>query len=587
MTMPALRAVALALAIAALPAAAIAAETGTAGRILIDGATYGAACGQKDGNATASLRTLCDGQPRCEVALDAAALIGADPAPACDKDLEVRWSCNGRLPGRNTLLIMPETGLAILACASPDAPPGAIAEAEAEPPPPEPDAAPEPTPPQQQTAADAPPGGHRLRIDAATYGGNCGAPEGNATRPLSEACDGRDACSYVADRAALGDPAPGCAKDLVVRWSCPGEAAGTRTFAVAPEAGLGSIVALACPLSEAAANAAPPPTPERPCDGSFNGRWATNLGPIDLAVDGDSVSGSYPGGGSIEGTVSGRVLEGAWSDERGSGSLLLTLDADGRRFDGSWSRQGGAGGAWHGSCLAPPPAAALAATAPEGPIRGFAWAGAEGDFVGPAGAAPDGRPDGHFRLALDIGYPPREIRSIAVRSSDAAGGIFGDLAWDSADPARPLLAIVFKGKPLRQAHTPHLGGFQGAFTLDLYVAEPRGLEPGQHLAVEVTTGDGALYRKLTQIEPGATPPRAAATGAALEPDTDRPGGDFMDFAMPEPQPSLCRAACLAAPGCVAWTFVKPGISGSQAHCWLKSSASEAVKRDCCVSGVVE
>lgn len=605
------RAAALAFAAAMLmPNPAPAAETGAPGRILVDSATYGASCGQKDSNATESLRRLCDGLPRCEIALDAAALIGADPAPACDKDLEVSWSCNGSLPGRNTLHVMPETGLAILACAAVGEPGADVAQSEppaaetAQPPEPTPpealpdappadalpatDAPPADAPPADAPPADAPPGGVRLRIDAATYGGNCGAPAGNATRLLSEACDGRDACSYIADRAVLGDPAPGCAKNLVVEWSCPGEAAGTRIFEAAPEAGLGSIVALTCPVSDAAAAEAPPAAPARPCDGSFNGTWATNLGAIDLVVAGEAVTGSYAGGGSIEGTVSGRVLDGQWSDAQGTGTLQLTLEGDGRRFEGTWSRDSGKTGVWHGSCLTPPSPEAPAMGVTEGPIRGFAWIGADADFVGAADMAQDGALDGHFRLDLVIGYPAQEIRSITVRSSDAVGGAFGDLAWDTADPQRRPLGVVFKGKPLLQAARPSLGAFQGSFPLDLYVAGPERLEPGQHVAVEVTAGDGTLYRKLGQIGPSELQGETsrAGTGAALEPDTDRPGGDFMDFVMPQPEPMLCRAACLAAPSCQAWTFVKPGLSGPQAHCWLKSSVPEPVERDCCVSGVV-
>ncbi|MBI5542421.1 MAG: hypothetical protein HY901_00920, partial [Deltaproteobacteria bacterium] len=58
-----------------------------------------------------------------------------------------------------------------------------------------------------------------VRVVSATYGKSCGRAQGNATGIVSEACRGtRGQCSYKADN--LGDPAPGCAKDLEITYSC-------------------------------------------------------------------------------------------------------------------------------------------------------------------------------------------------------------------------------------------------------------------------------------------------------------------------------------------------------------------------------
>ena len=64
----------------------------------------------------------------------------------------------------------------------------------------------------------------------------------------------------------------------------------------------------------------------------------------------------------------------------------------------------------------------------------------------------------------------------------------------------------------------------------------------------------------------------------------RPGGDYTNFALAEPRPELCRDACGEDPKCLAYTYVKPGIQGSRAHCWLKSSASPPKPDPNCVSG---
>ncbi len=81
--------------------------------------------------------------------------------------------------------------------------------------------------------------GSQIRIISGTYGRNCGAPYGNATNHLADACDGTGTCEYVIDIGVLGDPARGCRKDYIAEWQCGrdpekgvitvnGEAAGTR-----------------------------------------------------------------------------------------------------------------------------------------------------------------------------------------------------------------------------------------------------------------------------------------------------------------------------------------------------------------------
>ena len=71
----------------------------------------------------------------------------------------------------------------------------------------------------------------------------------------------------------------------------------------------------------------------------------------------------------------------------------------------------------------------------------------------------------------------------------------------------------------------------------------------------------------------------------MEADTNRPGSDYRDFDLPRPAPALCQAACEREGQCKAWTYVKPGVQGPSARCWLKSQMPEPVKSDCCVSGV--
>ncbi len=80
--------------------------------------------------------------------------------------------------------------------------------------------------------------GGSIRIIAATYGRNCGAPYGNATDHLAEICEGRPTCEYIIDFSAIGDPARGCAKDYFAEWEC-GRDYERGTMSAGPEAGMG------------------------------------------------------------------------------------------------------------------------------------------------------------------------------------------------------------------------------------------------------------------------------------------------------------------------------------------------------------
>ncbi len=70
----------------------------------------------------------------------------------------------------------------------------------------------------------------------------------------------------------------------------------------------------------------------------------------------------------------------------------------------------------------------------------------------------------------------------------------------------------------------------------------------------------------------------------VEPDTDRPGSDYRSFDL-SGGPEQCQEVCADDPNCRAYTYVRPGIQGRLARCWLKSGVPALVPNDCCVSGV--
>lgn len=74
-------------------------------------------------------------------------------------------------------------------------------------------------------------------------------------------------------------------------------------------------------------------------------------------------------------------------------------------------------------------------------------------------------------------------------------------------------------------------------------------------------------------------------GTTVEPNTDRGGADYISHDLPAPDPALCRKACDQDPKCRAYTYVKPGVQGPLARCYLKDPAPAARPNECCVSGV--
>ena len=72
---------------------------------------------------------------------------------------------------------------------------------------------------------------------------------------------------------------------------------------------------------------------------------------------------------------------------------------------------------------------------------------------------------------------------------------------------------------------------------------------------------------------------------SLEPDTDRPGNNYLNVDLAEPDVDLCLEACQKDPRCKAFTYVKPGVQGPKARCWLKDAVPPAKSSSCCISGV--
>jgi hypothetical protein len=80
---------------------------------------------------------------------------------------------------------------------------------------------------------------------------------------------------------------------------------------------------------------------------------------------------------------------------------------------------------------------------------------------------------------------------------------------------------------------------------------------------------------------------ASAQSSTFERNVDRLGSDYRNVDLqPGTPPEACQSACLGDPSCRAWTFVRPGVQGPYARCWLKGAVPQAQGNPCCTSGVV-
>jgi hypothetical protein len=78
---------------------------------------------------------------------------------------------------------------------------------------------------------------------------------------------------------------------------------------------------------------------------------------------------------------------------------------------------------------------------------------------------------------------------------------------------------------------------------------------------------------------------AQQASVSYEPGTDRPGSNYRNFDLEQPDVDFCVEACQKDPRCKAFTYVNPGVQGPKARCWLKDAVPPAKSSSCCISGV--
>jgi hypothetical protein len=77
---------------------------------------------------------------------------------------------------------------------------------------------------------------------------------------------------------------------------------------------------------------------------------------------------------------------------------------------------------------------------------------------------------------------------------------------------------------------------------------------------------------------------AVSRQSSVEAGTNRKGSDYSNFNLSSADPNACESACTGDQACKAWTYVRPGVQGPTARCWLKNQVPNPAPDNCCTSG---
>ena len=106
--------------------------------------------------------------------------------------------------------------------------------------------------------------------------------------------------------------------------------------------------------------------------------------------------------------------------------------------------------------------------------------------------------------------------------------------------------------------------------------------------VKMTTCNPDTRVVVNPPETTPIPPRRTTRPiqrTSLEYDVDRAGSDYRDFEL-DSGATGCQEVCATEAACVAFTWVKPGVQGKRARCWLKNAVPAPARNSSCISGVV-
>jgi hypothetical protein len=208
-------------------------------------------------------------------------------------------------------------------------------------------------------------------------------------------------------------------------------------------------------------------------------------------------------------------------------------------------------------------------------------------FIAPA------RGDARLELAFTTTVPDRRVGySVSLDSTPEPGATPVDSAGKPIGP--PIMIRV------QSTFYGDCGVYSnpGAYTCTIRVPRDR-FDSSAHQWEHVTVNVWSLSKDkdMSRAVPGAhnydtlqkftlkftTVENMHAISRRIESGTNRYGGDYASRDLASAQ--ACQSACASEAQCRAWTWVRPGVQGPGAKCWLKNTVPASSRNDCCVSGV--
>jgi hypothetical protein len=206
--------------------------------------------------------------------------------------------------------------------------------------------------------------------------------------------------------------------------------------------------------------------------------------------------------------------------------------------------------------------------------------------IGPPGAGPmslhcmKDDPAKYPKVPLGPPVDPYQYRVCAVNATGRTCSDYVEVAALRPGQAKVVLAVPAPASSTSsslKAQAPVVPGQArsansppGALSVNSASGQPR-IQVSRGTAVDVQgrpitpTPTTETKRTATGMAPIAmTPPRSGA----IESGTNRLGGDYTNRPLATAQ--QCQAACASEAQCKACTWVKPGIQGPSAKCWLNN-----------------
>lgn len=155
-------------------------------------------------------------------------------------------------------------------------------------------------------------------------------------------------------------------------------------------------------------------------------------------------------------------------------------------------------------------------------------------------------------------------------SREVVGQMVSSTREAAASATAPAAGPAAANSPGATSARPIPGEMTGASQPPVTAPPPSGARPvpGEMTRPQTPAAAAPIPPAMPATPPTVSPPVTASPN--FEYGVDRRGGDYRSFDLTFDAPGLCAGQCAQEGQCRAWTYVKPGVQGPRARCWLKN-----------------